>query len=108
MRMKHPRVAARFVLAALAAVVVAAPASTLAASITKSQAQRTAKRAASRYIERFGISYPPSLWKAACRHAQDGVWRCELGTNGQCSGRVSVYGTATRPRTRNVRIGCFD
>ena len=105
---QRPVLARRVLLATLIPLVVGAPATAVAAPITNAQAQRTARRAASRYTERFGISYPSNLWRAACRRAHGGAWRCEVGTGGQCSGRLTVYGTSTRPRTRNIRIDCFD
>jgi hypothetical protein len=39
--------------------------SALAAGVTRDQAQRVAKRAASARAARFGISYPPGAWRAA-------------------------------------------
>lgn len=52
----------------------------LAASIGKQRAAALAKRAASARVERFGIGYPPSAWKAACHRRNGGGWRCQVGT----------------------------
>jgi hypothetical protein len=79
----------------------------LAAGIGKQRAAALAKRAASARVERSGISYPASAWKAACDRRPGGGWRCELGTGGQCSGVVTVTGTSLRPRVRKVDVSCF-
>jgi hypothetical protein len=104
---KRPVLARRALLATLIALLVGEPAAAVAAPITKRQAQRTARRAASRYTERLGISYPSNLWRAACRRARQRV-ALRGGHGGHCSGRLTVYGTSMRPRTRNIRIDCFD
>jgi hypothetical protein len=41
-----------------------------------------AKSAASARVERFGISYPPSAWKADCGYGSGDGWRCAVGTGG--------------------------
>jgi hypothetical protein len=79
----------------------------LAASIGKQRAATVAKRAASARVARFGISYPPSAWKAACDRRAGGGWHCQVGTDGQCSGVVTVTGTSVRPRVRKVDVSCF-
>jgi hypothetical protein len=79
----------------------------LAASVGEHRATALAKRAASARVERFGISYPPSAWKAACDRRAGGGWRCEVGTGGQCSGVVTVIGTSVRPRVRQADVSCF-
>jgi hypothetical protein len=100
---------ARMVSAAAALVIAAgfAPAA-VAEGIGKQRAASIAKRAASSRVERFGISYSPSAWKAACdSRSTGGGWRCEVGTNGQCSGVVAITGTNVRPRVRHVDVRCF-
>jgi hypothetical protein len=79
----------------------------LAAEVGKQRAASLAKRAASARVERFGISYRPSAWKAACDTRPAGGWRCEVGTGGQCSGVVTITGTSVRPRVRRVDVSCF-
>jgi hypothetical protein len=89
-------------------VAVAAPTAALAGQVTRPQAQRTAKVAASRFLQRSGIDYPPRAWRAACRRRAAGGWTCEVGTFGQCSGVVTVTGTSARPRARKVSVSCFE
>jgi hypothetical protein len=98
----------RMVSGAAALVVAAnfAPAA-MADGIGNHRAASLAKRAASARVERFGISYPPSAWKAACDPRAAGGWRCQVGTGGQCSGVVTVTGTSARPRVRRVDVSCF-
>lgn len=84
------------------------PANAFGAPPSKSQAQRLAKRAASRYVERYGISYPPSTWIAGCTR-QPGRWVCGVHTDtGQCFGSVHVVGTAAKPRARKARVYCGE
>ena len=80
----------------------------LAVGVGKQRAVALAKRAASARVERFGISYPPSAWKAACDRLSGGGWRCAVGTGGQCSGVVTVTGTSDHPRVRHVDVSCFE
>jgi len=88
--------------------VAAVPANALAAQVTRSQARAIAKRTLSHYTDqRYGLNYPPSAWTAACYRASGGKWRCEAGTGGQCSGALTVHGSAARPRTRNIEVRCF-
>jgi hypothetical protein len=78
-------------LAALAAALSAGIAPTaVAASIGKQRAAAVARHAASARVERFGISYPPSAWKADCARRSSGGWRCAEGTGGQCSGMADI------------------
>jgi hypothetical protein len=80
----------------------------MAEGIGKPRAASIAKRAASSRVERFGLSYPPRAWKAACdSRSTAGGRRCEVGTSGQCSGVVTITGTNVRPRVRHVDVRCF-
>jgi len=78
------------------------------AALTRAQAQSAARRAASRQVEKYGITYPPSDWSATCSRA-GAAWACRVTTTGgQCSGRLTIYGTARHPKARDVRIGCGE
>jgi hypothetical protein len=89
-------------------VVVAAPSAAIAQGVARERAVAIAKRAATARVERFGISYSPLAWRAACDRRSGGEWRCQVGTFGQCSGVVVVAGTSVRPRVRRVDVSCFD
>lgn len=53
-------------------------------------AENVAKRVASNYVEKFGIFYPASSWKASC-HEKGRKWKCAVKTDtGQCSGTVRL------------------
>jgi hypothetical protein len=96
-------------LAALVTALAAGVAPTVAAaSIGKQPTAALAKRAASARVARFGISYPPSAWRADCGHGSGDGWRCAVGTGGQCSCVVTIAGTSVRPRVRKVDVSCFD
>ena len=101
--------ARRFATVALAATIAltVVPAAR-AAGVSKQRAASLAKRAASAHVERFGISYPPGAWKAACDAQRGGGWRCAVGTGGQCSGAITVTGSSAHPRVRNVDVSCFE
>ena len=79
-----------------------------AAGIGRQRAAALAKRAASVRVERFGISYPTSAWKADCARRSAGGFRCAVATGGQCSGVVTVTGTTVRPRVAKVDVACFE
>lgn len=100
----------RATLTALTAIVAVAVTPTAeAAGLTRAGAQTAAKRSAARYIERFGISYPPSLWSASCSKAGAGVYACHVHTQGgQCRGRLTIYRSGGQTRTRRIRIGCAE
>lgn len=87
---------------------LAAAPSASAAQVTKRQAQAVAKRAAGSRVERLGITYPASAWRAPCYARRAGGWRCEVGTGGQCSGEVTVVGSGARPRASRVDVWCFE
>ena len=97
----------RYALLAFSLALALAP-SAHAAGIGRQRAAAIAKRAGSHRVERFGISYPPSSWRAACDRRAAGRWQCAVGTNGQCSGVVTITGTSVRPRVRRVEVSCFD
>jgi hypothetical protein len=97
----------RWSIAAVAATTALAFApAVLAAGVSRQRAASIAKRAASARVERFGISYLPSAWRAACDARPGGGWRCAVGTGGQCSGVVTVSGSSVRPRVRTVDVSC--
>jgi hypothetical protein len=99
--------AKRCAVAALAMAITVVPAAN-GAGIGRQRAATLAKRAASARVERFGISYPPGAWKADCARRSGGGFRCAVGTGGQCSGVVTVAGTAVRPRVAKVDVSCFE
>jgi hypothetical protein len=71
-----------------------------------------AKRVASVYVHRFGITYPPASWHASCR-AVVGVrrtWRCAVRTGtGQCNGTMRIVRRLTgRLVARRIHIGCGE
>jgi len=45
-------------------------------------------------------------WKATCAPAGS-VWACAVDL-GQCVGRLTIYGTPSKPKARNIRIGCGE
>jgi hypothetical protein len=96
------------VLAALVMFVAAAPAAADAPAVSRGQAVRVTKHAASREAARLGLSLPPSAWTAACYRARRGPWRCEAGAGqGYCSASVRVSGTRGHPRAGRVRVFCL-
>lgn len=71
-----------------------------------------ARRVASVYVHRFGITYPPASWHASCR-AVVGLrptWRCAVRTNtGQCKGTLRIIRRLTgRLVARRIHIGCGE
>ena len=97
------------VLAALVTVAVAAPAAAGAPPITRGEAVRVAKRAASRKAGSLGLTLPRSVWTAACYRSGHGHWRCEAGAGqGYCSASLDVSGTHRHPRAGHVRIFCLE
>jgi len=101
-----PRMGRRAVAIAAAAIGLGTTPAALA-GVSRERTGAVARRAANARVERFGISYPPSAWEAACDPRAAGSWRCEVGTGGQCSGVVTVTGTYVRPRVRRVDVSCF-
>ena len=94
---------------ALVTMVAAAPVGADAATVTRDQAVRVAKRAASRKATSMGLALPPSAWTVACYRAGHSRWRCEAGAGqGYCSASVRVSGSRGRPRTRRVRVSCLE
>ena len=81
--------------------------SAVAGSGTRAQADGAARKAASKYIERFGISYRPSQWNAVCTQKPASSWRCSVWTKGggQCRGTVLLRSSFKPYRTR---IGCGE
>jgi hypothetical protein len=99
----------RIAIGTLAALLIAAPVAAGSSMVTRHQAVRVTKRAASRQAARLGLTLPPANWKAACYRAPNGRWRCEAGAGrGYCSASALVTGTRRHPRTRRVRVYCLD
>jgi hypothetical protein len=73
-----------------AAVAMALEQAALAAGVGRQRATSMAMRTASARVERFGLSYPPHVWRAACDARAGGGWRCAVGAGGQCSGLVTI------------------
>jgi hypothetical protein len=97
------------VMAALTTLVVTAPQAASAAPVTRDQAVRVAKRAASRKAASLGLTLPASEWTVACYRARRDRWRCEGGAGqGYCSASVRVGGLRARPRAGTVRLFCLD
>jgi hypothetical protein len=81
----------------------------LAAGVTRRQASALSKRAASHYVERYGVSHPARDWRASCRRRSKGGWRCLVTTRADhCAGTVLVTGTSRRPHARRAAIGCGE
>ena len=67
-------------------------------------ARAAAKRAADRYVERYGVELPAEDWSARCRRAGDEQWVCRVsGRDGECSGTLRLVeassGSLRRGRT---------
>ena len=71
-----------------------------------------AKRVASAYVHRFGISYPPASWTASCRRVVGlrRAWRCAVRSNtGQCKGTLRIIRRLSgRLVARRIHIGCGE
>jgi hypothetical protein len=74
------------------------------------QANAEAKRVASRHVERFGISFAPRRWSAACRDRGSAAWSCRVRSNGgQCRGRLRLKELADGTFLRKgTRIACRE
>ena len=59
-------------------------------------ARSAAKRAASRYVERYEVELPVEDWSARCRRAGDERWFCRVsGRDGECSGTLRLVEAAS-------------
>ena len=63
-----------------------------------------AKRAASRYMDRYAMDVEPADWSARCRRAGAERWTCRVsGDDGACSGTLGLVerkgGSMRRTRT---------
>lgn len=55
------------------------------------KARAAAKRAASRYVERYEVELPVEDWSARCRRSRDESWTCRVrGGDGECSGTLRL------------------
>lgn len=80
------RTVAAFVVVAVFSLTVA----TAAYAGDRFGAESAAKRAASNYVEKLGVYYPPAMWNASC-HEKGRKWKCSVSTdNGQCAGTVRL------------------
>ena len=83
-------------------------------TVSRSAAESEASRAASRTVDRFGISLRPGDFDTSCEAPGGGeqasVWRCNVRSkSGQCSGTISIFAKAGGAAgTRNNRIGCGE
>ena len=81
---------------------------TLMLSSDRRAVQAAARRAASREVEKFGITYRPRDWRASCRMGWH-AWPCRVRSlTGQCSGTLRIRGIPARFRARRVRVGCGE
>jgi hypothetical protein len=97
------------VVTGLVALVTAAPAVAGGSAITRGEAARVAKRAASHKADSMGLTLPPSEWTAACYRSGHGRWRCETGAGlGSCSASIRVSGTNRHPKARGVQVFCLE
>jgi hypothetical protein len=79
------------------------------APLTPSQAHAAARRAASRYVERFGISIGPARWAPSCSRVTHTVFACRVYADTlQCAGRLTVYRSAGLVQTRRIAIACGE
>ena len=82
---------------------------TASAAGSRKSAESAAKKVASNYIERFGISYPPKSWIASCKRQSTG-WKCQVKTVGkQCGGSLRLRKRPDgRFKSYDIRIGCGE
>jgi hypothetical protein len=87
------RTGIRSVLAPLAplAIVITVDTTAAAAEVGKQRGAATAGRAASGRVERFGIRYPASSWRADCIRRPAGGWRCAVGHGRAVLGRGDYH-----------------
>jgi hypothetical protein len=79
------------------------------APLTQSQAHAAARRAASHYVERFGISIAPGRWAPSCSRVTHTVFACRVYADTlQCAGRLTVYRSAGLVRARQIAIACGE
>lgn len=59
-------------------------------------ARSAAKRAASHYVERYGVELAVEDWSARCRRAGEGRWGCRVSArDGECSGTLRLVEAAS-------------
>jgi hypothetical protein len=72
-------------------------------------AKAKATRVASNYVEKFGIYYPPSMWKAKCNRRGGSSWKCKVKTDtGQCQGSLKLRKKGNGFDAYAKRIGCGE
>lgn len=95
--------------AGVAAVAVVAAAGAPSVAAGSSKVERVAKKAASRYVEKFGISLSPSQWVANCHKRSSAKWHCNMIANGgQCGGDLFVVKRHGKWRATKTKIGCGE
>lgn len=91
----------------LVAGAIAPPA--MAAGLSSATAKTAARKQASRSVERFGITYAPSMWTARCKRTAASSFRCSVVTDGnQCRGTLTVYRSGGQTKTKARKIGCQE
>ena len=93
----------RVALTAALAVLLCVPGSPALARDLR-DARSAAKRAADRYVERYGVELPAEDWSARCKRLGGEQWICRVsGREGECSGTVRLVearsGSLRRGRT---------
>ena len=85
----------RFALTATLAVLICVPGSAALAQ-DPGDARSAAKRAADRYVERYGVELPAEEWSARCKRARGEQWMCRVsGRDGECSGTLRLVEAAS-------------
>lgn len=80
--------------------------------ITAAKARAAARREASEYAERIGVSIPPRGWRAACANPtgarRSKTWNCRVrSVNNNCAGTMTVHvDHRGRVRTRQEHAIC--
>jgi hypothetical protein len=100
------RITTLILIVGIAALAFAGPA-TAGGDLRAAKAKAT--RVASNYVEKFGISYPPSMWKAKCNRRGGSSWKCKVKTDtGQCQGSLKLRKTGHGFDAYAKRIGCAE
>ena len=97
----------RVALTATLAVLLGVPGSSALAQ-DFGDARSVVKRAANRYVERYGVELPVEDWSARCKRAGREQWVCRVsGREGECSGTLRlVEATSGSLRRGRTFIAC--
>lgn len=95
-----------FVAALIVSALIVAP---VAGAGERKGAEAAARKAASSYVEQFGIYYQADMWKARC-HRKRSSWKCEVESQPpQCSGTLRVQERRNGGfKAYHERIGCAE